>query len=253
MAGIEALSSLIVIQSAGMISKELAGRSEGYQFALLIASASAYVASFAWVFLSFADAASTPVTAMLFGCALTSLLFLTGIGFNMRRTNVVESSGVALILAYNIWQCTDDSFATNYNWTHLGGQYGPLVENLIPHLETMFKFITQSLPRPLIAALVFRLTILQMASGIVAKMGDEGWDDDDPSLGWEGRPSSRLTNLVLAYSQTIFIAVYSHLLLIDHNVDVYWRWANVFFILLIWSVELLVWGTDEEDHQWKVE
>ncbi|KAG8757957.1 hypothetical protein FRC14_001082 [Serendipita sp. 396] len=253
MAGIEALASLIVIQSAGMMSKELAGRSEGYQFGLLIASASAYVAAFAWFFLSFVDAASTPLTAMLFGCALTSLLFLTGIGFNMRRTNVVESSGVALILAYNIWQCTDDSYAANYNWTHIGGQYGPLVENLVPHLETMFKFITQSLPRPLIAALIFRLTILQIASQIVAKMGDDGWEDDDVGLGWESRPSSRLTNLVLAYSQTIFIAVYSHLLLIDHNVDVYWRWANVFFILLIWSVELLVWGTDEEDQHWKMD
>jgi hypothetical protein len=69
------------------------------------------------------DAASTPMTAMLFGCALTSLLFLTGIGFNMRRTNVVESSGVALFLAYNIWQCTDDSFGADYyNWSGLGSQ-----------------------------------------------------------------------------------------------------------------------------------
>jgi hypothetical protein len=105
-----------------MVSKELAGRSEGYQFALLIASASAYVGASAWVVLSFADAASTPMTAMLFGCALTSLLFLTGIGFNMRRTNVVESSGVALILAYNIWQCTDDTFGADLAWKNLGSQ-----------------------------------------------------------------------------------------------------------------------------------
>lgn len=122
LSGLEALASLIVIQSAGMVSKELAGRSEGYQFGLLIASASAYVGASAWVFLSFADAASTPMTAMLFGCALTSLLFLTGIGFNMRRTNVVESSGVALILAYNIWQCTDDTFGADLTWKNLGSQ-----------------------------------------------------------------------------------------------------------------------------------
>lgn len=253
MAGLEALASLIVIQSAGIVSKELAGRSEGYQFGLLIASASAYVAASAWVVLSFVDAASTPMTAMLFGCALTSLFFLTGIGFNMRRTNVVESSGVALILAYNIWQCTDDTRVAEYNWTNLGSQYTPLVENLIPHLETMFKFMTQSLPRPLIAALLFRLVILHLASRIVAKMGDDGWEDDDASVGWEGRPSTSITNLLLTYRQTIFITVYSHLLLIDHNVDVYWRWANVFFTLLMWSVELLVWGTDDEDQHWKVD
>lgn len=65
------------------------------------------------------------------------------------------------------------------------------MENLIPHLETMFKFMTQSLPRPLIAALLFRLVILQLASRIVAKMGDDAWEDDDASVGWEGRPVSR--------------------------------------------------------------
>jgi hypothetical protein len=95
--------------------------------------------------------------------------------------------------------------------------------------------------------------ILHLASRIVAKMGDDGWDDDDTSVGWEGRPSTSITNLLLTYRQTIFITVYSHLLLIDHNVDVYWRWANVFFTLLMWSVELLVWGTDDEDQHWKVD
>lgn len=253
MAGLESLASLIVIQSAGMVSKELAERSEGYQFGLLIASASAYVAAAAWVVLSFVDAASTPITAMLFGCALTSLLFLTGIGFALRRTNVVESSALACFVAYNIWQCTDDTRVTDYDWGNIGSQYSPLVENLIPHLETMFKFMTQSLPRPLIAALLFRLVILHRASRIVAKMSDDGWDEDDGAAGWEGRPSSNITNLVLTYRQTIFILVYSHLLLIDHNVDVYWRWANVFFTLLMWSVELLVWGTDDEESHWKVD
>lgn len=120
MAGLEALASLIVIQSAGIASKELALNSEGYQFGLLIASASAYVAASAWVVLSFADAAASPMTAMLFGCALTSLVWLTGIGFALRRTNVVESSGVALILAYNIWQCTDDTFAGEVAWKTFG-------------------------------------------------------------------------------------------------------------------------------------
>lgn len=204
MAGLEALASLIVIQSAGMASKELAGRSEGYQFGLLIASASAYVAASAWLAISFVDAASTPITAMLFGCALTSLIFLTGIGFAMRRTNVVESSALACFVAYNVWQCTDDTRVTDYNWTNIGSQYAPLVDNLIPHLETMFKFMTQSLPRPLIAALLFRLVILQLASRIVAKMGDDGWENDEGSDGWDGRPVS------LRYCQCHFHANQSH-------------------------------------------
>jgi hypothetical protein len=64
----------------------------------------------------------------------------------------------------------------------------PLLDNLIPHLETMVKFLTQSLPRPLIAALLFRLVILHLASRIVASMGDDPWDDDDGSVGWENKP-----------------------------------------------------------------
>lgn len=121
-AGLEGLASLIVIQSAGIASKELAVRSEGYQLGLLVASASAYVGASTWLFLTFSDAASTPITAMLFGVAFASLIFLTGIGFALRRTNVVESSGVALILAYNIWQCTGDSFGADYKWPNITSQ-----------------------------------------------------------------------------------------------------------------------------------
>ena len=115
-AGLEGLASLIVIQSAGLKSKDLATQSEGNQLLLLIASASAYVGAAAWLLSAFADAASTPITAMLFGCAVTSLIFLTGIGFSLRRTNVVESSGVALFLAYNVWQCTNDNFGADILW-----------------------------------------------------------------------------------------------------------------------------------------
>jgi ICE2 len=112
-AGLEGLASLIVIQSAGLRSKELATQSEGNQLLLLIGSASAYVGAAAWLLSTFAGAASTPIAAVLFGCAVTSLIFLTGIGFSLRRTNVVESSGVALFLAYNVWQCTNDNFGVD--------------------------------------------------------------------------------------------------------------------------------------------
>ena len=40
--------------------------------------------------------------------ALTAFLFLTFIGFVLRRTNVIESSGLALFIAYNIWLCGFD-------------------------------------------------------------------------------------------------------------------------------------------------
>ena len=73
-------------------------------------------------------------------------------------------------------------------------------------METMFKFITQALPRPLIAALLFRLAILQMASRIVAKMGDDGWEEDDASVGWEGRPVRSLLTRAAQDSKSVELA-----------------------------------------------
>ncbi len=118
-------------------------------------------------------------------------------------------------------------------------------------------------------------------------MTEDRWGDDDATIGGgpvciplflnaiqviHGNPqqSSTLATLVLTYRQTIFISVYSHLLrmslpsesrylfspenlVIDHYSDVWWRWTNVFFTLMIWAVELLVWGADDDDQHWKVD
>ena len=100
---------------------------------------------------------------------------------------------------------------------------------MIPHLQNALSFFTHTLPRPVLAALIFRLTILHFTSRVIAQMTEDRWGDDDATL--EGKPvrihialhagrvihgilqqSSTLTTLVLTYRQTIFISVYSHLL-----------------------------------------
>lgn len=53
-------------------------------------------------------AATSPLSSTLLGVALTAFLFLTVIGFRLRRTNIVESSMLSLFLAYNIWLCGFD-------------------------------------------------------------------------------------------------------------------------------------------------
>lgn len=57
---------------------------------------------------SYPAAAASPLSSTLLGVALTSLIFLTFIGFGLRRTNVIESSCLALIVAYNVWLCGVD-------------------------------------------------------------------------------------------------------------------------------------------------
>lgn len=58
---------------------------------------------------SYSSAATTPLSSTLFGAALTALTFLTFIGFSLRRTNVIESAGMTLYFAYNVWLCSEAS------------------------------------------------------------------------------------------------------------------------------------------------
>lgn len=57
---------------------------------------------------SYPAAAVSPLSSTLLGVALTAFLFLTIIGFALRRTNIIESSSLLLFLAYNVWLCGID-------------------------------------------------------------------------------------------------------------------------------------------------
>lgn len=92
---------------------------------------------------------------------------------------------------------------------------------------------------------------------------------DNPKL--TGSKTSKLTRLVLTYRQSIFVTVYSHLLcacngynvlhfpdkgfaVLDQSSQIWWRWMNIFFTLVIWSIELLVSGDEDSvTKEWKIE
>jgi len=119
--------------TAALIEKHEA---EGLDFGVLIFSAAAYVLSAWWIAIvsrfrnsrssqtirvgviihlfpvcctwqTYPYAAISPLASTLLGASITALIFLTLIGFALRRTNVIESSGMALYLAYNVWLCSD--------------------------------------------------------------------------------------------------------------------------------------------------
>ena len=151
-------------------------------------------------------------------------------------------------------------------------------------------FVSNTLPKPVLFALVYRLIVLHFASRILPNIGADSWEDEGGvDNGWEGRPvrlsrhprrkeahysdqTSKLTYLLLTYRQSIFVTVYSHLLsefrvhlpspasdtrlwpVLDHSSQVWWRWMNIFFTLIIWSIELFVSNDDDiVTTKWKVD
>jgi hypothetical protein len=134
------------------------------------------------------------------------------------------------------------SFTTTANIFHSA----PLLPNILPHLQTLVNFIINTLPKPVLVALLYRLAILHFASRILPTIGADSWESEDGvDDGWDGRPTFILTRILLTYRQSIFITVYSHLLLLDHSSQIWWRWMNIFFTLILWSIELLVSSEDD--------
>ncbi|KAG9126965.1 hypothetical protein FRC07_001183 [Ceratobasidium sp. 392] len=256
--GMEGMASLLVIQFTGRKAKDFAEEGESMQFGLLVGAAAAYVASAWWLVVTYPAAAVTPLSSTLVGAAITTLVFLTFIGFAVRRTNVIESAGLALYVAYNIWLCseTGDSDGYGEGWIHISSTYAPLIANIMPHLHTLVSFIRHTLPKPLLVSLFYRLLVLQLASRILPLIGGDSWAGEaGVADGWDERPSSRVTTVLLTYRQTIFVTVYSHLLLLDHTSQVWWRWTNIFFTLAAWAVEILLTGEDDDIgvKAWKVD
>ncbi|KAG7099097.1 hypothetical protein E1B28_000971 [Marasmius oreades] len=248
---LEGLSSLLVAQKLGQEGKRLVERGEVYQFGFLISSAATYVGCAWWIVVTYPDAASSPLSSTFLGVALTALVFLTFIGFYLRRTNIIESSALSLFIAYNVWLCGFDQ----QSFLDLASAYMPLLPNVLPHFEALLNFVTNTLPKPVLIALLYRLTILHLASRILPNIGADSWEKEDGvDDGWEGRPTSTLTRIVLTYRQLLFVMVYSHLLLLDYSSQIWWRWINIFFTLTMWGVELLVSPDDDlVSKEWKVD
>ncbi|KAF9040570.1 hypothetical protein BJ165DRAFT_307929 [Panaeolus papilionaceus] len=248
---LEGLSSLLVVQKLGQEGRRLAGRGEVFQFGLLIATACGLVASAWWIVDSYPTAASSPLSSTLLGVALTAFLFLSIIGLVVRRTNIIETAGLALFIAYNVWLCGFDK----ESFTNPASSYAPLLPNITPHIQTLQNFVIYTLPKPVLIALLYRLNILYLASGILPTIGANSWESEEGvDNGWSDRPTSMLARILLTYRQFIFVTVYSHLLLLDHSSQIWWRWMNIFFTLVIWSVELIVSSEDDiVEKDWKID
>lgn len=55
----------------------------------------------------------------------------------------------------------------------------PLLPNILPHFETLANFVINTLPKPVLVALLYRLTILHLASRILPSIGANSWESED--------------------------------------------------------------------------
>lgn len=163
----------------------------------------------------------------------------------------------------------------------------------MPHLQTLVNFIANTLPKPVLFALLYRLLVLHFASQILPTIGADSWEGVDD--GWDSRPVSInlhynfvsswtiLTNLdprhldwhassshIVNQYSLWFIRIYFVSILdsmpqdwtnilgftsvLDPASQIWWRWMNIFCTLVLWAVELRV-SSDEDNitKDWKVE
>ncbi|WVO16053.1 hypothetical protein L204_103718 [Cryptococcus depauperatus] len=106
---LEGISTLLVIQVAGRVGKGWADeedKDEGLEWrsvVALMAAALVYCAGLAGVVKVFPLSSTSALPAFFLGSALTSVLFLSLIGFSLKRTNVLETSLVFVYVVYSAW------------------------------------------------------------------------------------------------------------------------------------------------------
>ena len=70
----------------------------------------------------------------------------------------------------------------------------PLLDNILPHLQTLVNFFSNILPKPVLVALLYRLIVLHFASRILPTIGTDDWESeagDDDNV-WDGRAVRRI-------------------------------------------------------------
>ncbi|WOO85072.1 putative protein [Vanrija pseudolonga] len=278
---LEGISTLLVIQVVGRVGKGWADddeKEEGLEWRSLVGLVVAALVYSAGLWLIIWAFPAAPFPAFLLGAVLASTLFLSFIGFSLRRTNVLETSLVLFYVAYSAWISAAEgameprqygSSWLSHDWAVPKSVSAPNV-NTLAHIAYGNLFdslwhVSLSLPPHLLLSLIYRVVVLHFAARIVPVIRKStGWDGESDAVPnfWDGRSlgeepaNMRITTIVLSYRRPILIAVYTHLLLLDAGSQTWWRWINITLFLAVWSLELLLDADDDAESsvgRWKVE
>lgn len=83
-----------------------------------------------------------------------------------------------------------------FSWSHASRTNklmtsAPLLPNILPHFQALLNFVLNTLPKPVLIALLYRLSMLHLTSRILPTIGADSWESDEGVHdGWDDRPVS---------------------------------------------------------------
>ncbi|SGY14801.1 BQ5605_C013g07106 [Microbotryum silenes-dioicae] len=263
----EGIATLLCIQAVSRFSLRRIAASrtpDVLQLFILVLAALVYVIAAYFLWHSY-DSVVDRFNATLIGVEITSILFLSGIGFALQKGTVIETS---LVMAYAVFQIFH---LANRPAMYSGGLlrdvlqtpgsngHPPLPPVVLKSLDRISTLATQTfgagvefiiaassaLPLPVLVGLFYRVTVLYAASRIILalKRKNEGYEDTRKLS--EEDPFPRFMTIVVTYSRLVLIAVYTHLLISSSSTSAQhhatlWRWTNVFLTTGLWALELMI-------------
>ncbi|GAA5903597.1 hypothetical protein JCM8208_003634 [Rhodotorula glutinis] len=278
---LEGLCTLLCIQAVSRFTVARIDDSRSpdlLKMLVLIVAAGIYVISAYFLWESY-GAVTDRLSSTLIGVAVTTILFLSGISFSVQKGNVIET---ALMLAYAVFQIFHLSLNRPQMYTagilkHVFKAPGtnghpPLPPVVLRSLDAVTSAVSQTfgagvefvmaassaLPFSVIVTLFYRVFVMYAATRVVlALKRRKGGYEDNRKLS-EEEPAARIMTVVLTYSRSLLIGVYTHLLLLSESQSdqAWWRWVNVFSVIALWSLELRLGAHVDDDEgagRWKSE
>ncbi|KPV73900.1 uncharacterized protein RHOBADRAFT_45191 [Rhodotorula graminis WP1] len=290
---LEGLCTLLCIQAVSRFTVARIDDSRSpdlLKMLVLIVASGIYVISAYFLWESY-GAVTDRLSSTFIGVAVTTILFLSGISFSVQKGNVIETalmlacvpvslsvlggarSAVGAYAVFQIFHLSNrPQMYTAGLLKHVfkaSGTNGhpPLPPVVLQSLDAVTSAVSQTfgagvdssaLPFSVIVTLFYRVFVMYAATRVVLALKRRtGGYEDNRKLS-EEEPAARVMTVVLTYSRSLLIGVYTHLLLLSESQgdQAFWRWVSLFSVTALWALEIRL-GAHVDDQEgagrWKSE
>ncbi|KAL5611954.1 hypothetical protein BROUX41_000479 [Berkeleyomyces rouxiae] len=286
---LEGFCSLLVIQTAGQMTRWLVnrGRSDTWMIILLVLSGSILGSSgyFLWRVVNFPQI--TTVDASFIGVTMTTAIFVGGYGITSSKGNVVEASLLFAYVVLCIYQIFTDYLPSHEVFAEhpLQPEFPPLPPIIMASYSTFLRIIGsmpaavnsffallyaafQTITPSVVISLTYRTIVFYCATRIIPAFRESGSRAllDEDSFEDTADGANRVLGFLSWFSPSFLIAIYTSLLLQHFSASddsdgwtlkagdaegSVWRWTNVIGVISLYAFELYLGG--ENSNHWKVD